>query len=212
MVFYYLSGGYMIYMGKHKEENEDLIKYGWPEDVWFHVDDYSSAHVYMRLKPGDTIDTIPPNVLEDCCQLVKANSIEGNKVNNVTIVYTPWTNLKKTNDMAVGQVGFHDAKLVKKYHIEKRQNQIINRLNKTKEEKFPNLAEEKAQRDREEREKAKADLKKKKEAEKQQEAEKRRQAELKSYSSLFEDQTSVKTNAELQKMNLSAKDYEEDFI
>lgn len=31
-------------MGKDKYENEDLIKYGHPEDCWFHVDDLSSAH------------------------------------------------------------------------------------------------------------------------------------------------------------------------
>lgn len=30
--------------------DEDLIKWGWPEDVWFHVDKYSSAHVYLRLR------------------------------------------------------------------------------------------------------------------------------------------------------------------
>ena len=41
--------GYRIYMGKDKFENEDLIKWGWPEDVWFHVDDLSSAHVYLRM-------------------------------------------------------------------------------------------------------------------------------------------------------------------
>ena len=29
--------------------DEDLIKWGWPEDVWFHVDKVSSAHVYLRL-------------------------------------------------------------------------------------------------------------------------------------------------------------------
>lgn len=29
--------------------DEDLIRWGWPEDVWFHVDKYSSAHVYLRL-------------------------------------------------------------------------------------------------------------------------------------------------------------------
>ena len=52
-------------MGKDKYENEDLIAYGWPEDVWyifkgvclinrFHVDEVSSAHVYIRLnKVGD---------------------------------------------------------------------------------------------------------------------------------------------------------------
>jgi len=37
-------------MGRDKYENEDLIKYMWPEDVWFHVDDLSSAHVYLRMK------------------------------------------------------------------------------------------------------------------------------------------------------------------
>ncbi len=30
--------------------DEDLIKWGWPEDVWFHVDKVSSAHVYLRLR------------------------------------------------------------------------------------------------------------------------------------------------------------------
>lgn len=52
MVYYFTaSDGCTIYMGKDKHENEHLIKYGWPEDVWFHVDDLSSAHVYLRL-PG----------------------------------------------------------------------------------------------------------------------------------------------------------------
>lgn len=37
--------GSSLYMGEDKFENEDLIKYGWPEDFWFHVDNLSSAHV-----------------------------------------------------------------------------------------------------------------------------------------------------------------------
>lgn len=50
MVYFFQSrDGHLIYIGKDKYENEDLIKYGWPEDVWFHADDYSSAHVYLRL-------------------------------------------------------------------------------------------------------------------------------------------------------------------
>lgn len=44
------EGGAVLYMGKDKFENEDLIKYAWPEDVWFHVDKESSAHVYIRLE------------------------------------------------------------------------------------------------------------------------------------------------------------------
>lgn len=43
----------------------------------FHVDKLSSAHVYLRLPDGITIDTIPAEILEECCQLVKQNSIQG---------------------------------------------------------------------------------------------------------------------------------------
>lgn len=35
MVYYYLANdGHVIYMGKDKFENEELIKWGWPEDIW----------------------------------------------------------------------------------------------------------------------------------------------------------------------------------
>lgn len=37
----------------------------------------SSAHVYLRLHESWSWDEIPPKVLIDCAQLVKANSIEG---------------------------------------------------------------------------------------------------------------------------------------
>ena len=42
MVFFFVTtSGHEVYMGKDKYENEDLIKYGLPEDIWFHVDDLS---------------------------------------------------------------------------------------------------------------------------------------------------------------------------
>ncbi|CAG8546874.1 14651_t:CDS:2, partial [Ambispora leptoticha] len=55
-----------------------------------------------------TWDTIPQKLLNDLGQLVKANSIEGVKRPNVVVVYTPWKNLKKTGEMDVGQVSFHN--------------------------------------------------------------------------------------------------------
>ena len=83
-----------IYMGREKVESsydsplacssltywrapdEDLIKYALPQDVWFHVDKLSSAHVYLRLPESITSwDAIPDALLVDCAQLVKANSI-----------------------------------------------------------------------------------------------------------------------------------------
>jgi thiamine pyrophosphate-dependent acetolactate synthase large subunit-like protein len=100
---------------------------------------------------GENIEDIPKEVLMDCAHLVKANSIQGCKMNNVNVVYTPWSNLKKTADMDVGQIGFHRQKDVKIVTVEKNVNEILNRLQKTKSERFPDLAAEKESRDREER-------------------------------------------------------------
>jgi len=130
----------------------------------FHADNLSSAHIYLRLPEGSDWENIPQDLLTDCTQLTKANSIEGNKKDNVNVVYTPWSNLKKDGSMAVGQVGFKDQRKVKKILVETRTNAIVNRLNKTKEERFPDLAEEKEEREREIRnQEKKAMLERKKE-------------------------------------------------
>ncbi|XP_053981648.1 coiled-coil domain-containing protein 25 isoform X7 [Hylaeus anthracinus] len=189
MVYYFTSEVVQppvtLFMGVDKYENEDLIKWGWPEDVWFHVDKYSSAHVYLRLHPGQTIDDIPSTVLEDAAQLVKANSIDGNKINDVDVVYTMWSNLKKTQGMEVGQVGFHKDKDVYKIHVSKRINSIVNRLIKTKRSEQVNFRAEREQRDRNEREDKKKLMKEQKEQEKAKEKQRKEEADMRSYNSLF---------------------------
>ncbi|XP_045542313.1 coiled-coil domain-containing protein 25 isoform X2 [Papilio machaon] len=189
MVFYFTSNvvspPVTLFMGADKHENEDLIKWGWPEDVWFHVDKVSSAHVYLRLAPGQTIDDIPNSVLDDACQLVKANSIMGNKMNDIDIVYTMWSNLKKTPSMDVGQVAFHRDKDVRKVKVAKRSNEIVNRLQKTKKEAFPDLRQERENRDKSEREDKKKLLREKKEKEKEEEKRKKDEQELRSYATLM---------------------------
>lgn len=189
MVLYFTSNvvspPVIIFMGIDKYENEDLIKWGWAEDVWFHVDKLSSAHVYLRLQPGQTLDDISAAVLEDCAQLVKANSIQGNKMNNIEVVYTMWSNLKKSPSMEVGQVGFHKDKEVRKIKVEKRINEVVNRLNKTKEERASNLQAEWEEKERQNREDKRRLLREQKDREKEEEKRKKDQAELKNYSSLM---------------------------
>jgi hypothetical protein len=55
--------GYTIYMGKDKYENEELIRWGWPEDIWFHVDDLSSAHVYLRQPEVGFLGSFPRSLV-----------------------------------------------------------------------------------------------------------------------------------------------------
>ncbi|XP_046676005.1 coiled-coil domain-containing protein 25 [Homalodisca vitripennis] len=189
MVFYFVSNvvspPVTLFMGLDKYENEELIKWGWPEDVWFHVDKLSSAHVYLRLKPGQTIDDIPSAVLEDAAQLVKANSITGNKMNDIDVVYTMWQNLKKTDGMEVGQVSFHKDKEVRKMRVAKRVNEIVNRLNKTKTTKEVDLRAERETRDQREREDQKRIQKALREKQKEEEKRKQEEAELRSYTTLM---------------------------
>ncbi|XP_009782668.1 uncharacterized protein LOC107783964 [Nicotiana tabacum] len=215
MVFYFKarpeSGDYTIFMGLDKYENEELIKYGFPEDIWFHVDKMSSAHVYLRLNKGQTFDDIPEGVLEDCAQLVKANSIQGNKVNNVDVVYTPWQNLKKTASMDVGQVSFHNPKMVRTVKVEKRINEIVNRLNRTKVERKPDLKAEREAVNAAERAERKQQLREKKRREEMDRLEKERQAEMRSYKNLMVADK-MTSNKDIASTNKSLQELEEDFM
>ncbi|KAL4423216.1 hypothetical protein ABPG77_000008 [Micractinium sp. CCAP 211/92] len=218
MVFYFTPRGHgpgpedwLLYMGADKYENEDLIKYSLPHDVWFHVDNLSSAHVYLRLPQGKTMADIPKDTLEDACQLVKANSIQGNKVNNLAIVYTPAANLRKSADMAVGQVGFHNENAVKRAHVARRLNEIVNRLNKTQVEKFPDLAAEKAAWEKEQAGMRKAHAVAQKRSEKEEKEEQRRQQDMLDYKHIMRDDAMV-TAGELREKYGTAEDYEDDFM
>lgn len=71
------------------------------------------------------------DAIADACQWVKAGSIEGSKKASVVVVYTPWANLRKDGSMAVGQIGFHNDKLVRKVAVVEKDKEAVRRLEKT---------------------------------------------------------------------------------
>ncbi|KAM0281424.1 hypothetical protein ACHAQH_003547 [Verticillium albo-atrum] len=220
MVYYFTSNvvepSARVYVGKDKFENEDLIQYGWEEDVCpprsqtqFHADKLSSAHIYLRLREGEQWDNIPKALLDDLAQLTKANSIEGNKKDNVTVIYTPWSNLKKDGSMATGQVSFKDPRKVKRILVPQRENPIVNRLNKTKVEAKPDFAQEREDRLKElrQRDQAAMLLRRKEEARVAQERKEKKYQKDHAYDDLFtEDALEGSSN-----QNRDA-DWEDDFM
>eukprot|EP00158_Paraphelidium_tribonemae_P000997 Partr_v1_DN23821_c0_g1_i1_m64046 putative Coiled-coil domain-containing protein len=213
MVYYFTSRVVdppaLIFMGKDKFENEELIKHGLADDIWWHVDKLSSAHVYLRLpsvfnpkfsthnERENWWSQIEEELLVDCAQLVKANSIEGNKKDNVPVVYTPTSNLFKTRGMETGQVSFRKDKMVRRTMVKSRENAIINRLMKTRVEKsvddFKNeVAEIKKQWAAESREVAR----KRREEDLKLQRERKAMKELTSYDQSFK-QTNMTSNAEV---------------
>ena len=214
MVYYFESNTTdppaLIYVGKDKFENEDLIKHGWDNDVWFHVDKLSSAHVYLRLPDGMSWDNIPEELLDDLGQLTKANSIEGNKKDNLVIIYTPWANLKKSGEMDTGQVSFHKNKQVKKVQVRTRVNEIVNRLNKTKKEDYPDFQELKIKHEKEIRRKGRAQTKEQEFLERELIKEQQRIKQEGGYAALFKEEA-MYTNKGLD-LSKTVIELEEDFM
>lgn len=60
--------------------------------------------------------------------------------------------------MDVGQVSFKDPRKVKRVFVPQRENPIVNRLNKTKQERKPDLKQERDDVEKEKRRKANAAL------------------------------------------------------
>ncbi|KAF7312526.1 NFACT-R-1 domain-containing protein [Mycena indigotica] len=219
-----------IYMGKDKVENEDLIKYALTTDIWFHVDKLSSAHVYLRLPEDGSMswEAIPMPLLTDCAQLVKANSIEGNKKDNLTIIYTPADNLKKTGDMAVGQVSFHNDKRVKRgmftlaqtailptrtVHVATRENPIVNRLNKTKVERVVDHEQDRVDRLKREGAARRAAANEKKKADAELAKMREEEKNARSYDTLFEQQENeYEDEDEERDKGKSVRELEDDFM
>jgi hypothetical protein len=199
-----------IYAGRDKFENEDLIKYGLPIDIWFHVDDLSSPHVYLVCLPGYDMNNLPLEVVEDCSQLVKAGSIEGCKKSSVKIVYTPWDNLHKDGSMDTGQVGFHQPLKRKFFKCEKK-NDIVNRMTKTKVDKPSSTIRERkddyerAQRTTQKRAHRQREEREDKEKE---ETDKKKQQED-DFAALFKDEDQKISNKDL---TITAEEYENDFM
>ena len=133
----------------------------------------------------------------------------GNKKDNITIIYTPWSNLLKTAGMATGQVSFHNTKLTKKIFVPERQNPIVNRLNKTKVEKFPDLREEKEEYLKKKRKEERKLREEKKLAEKR---EKKEREELKWQKEHAYDDLMNEENVMMSSNQNRASDFEDDFM
>ena len=67
----------IIYVGENKYDNDYMYKKIPENSIFFHLNDLSSAHVYITF--SDKIENIDIKLVEQCCFLTKKHS-KANKV------------------------------------------------------------------------------------------------------------------------------------
>lgn len=107
--------------------------------------------------------------------------------------------------MAAGQVTFHNHKLVRKVYVKQRENPIVNRLNKTRVEKYPDLRAEKEEdtKKKQRGDRKTRDEQRAKEKKKQQEYEQLKWQKDHAYDDMFTDENLEASNNQ---------DRDEDFL
>ena len=98
---------YEIFIGRNKQENWDIIDKSNQTDIWFHVANASSSHIF--LKTEEPINKIPKQVITRCACLCKSYSSSAS-VKKCEIIYTTISNIQKGEH--VGEVITQNTKKI----------------------------------------------------------------------------------------------------
>ena len=93
---------YDIYVGENAEENFQIISNANQNDLWFHLDQFSSPHVILRNSKDLKRNKIPKQLIKSAAELCKLHSRFKTVSKKIGIIYTEVKNVKKTK--VVGQV------------------------------------------------------------------------------------------------------------
>ena len=85
---------YVIYCGRDAKGNDALLDASEPEDIWFHVANFSSGHVILKNEKKSTVKKVPRQVIKRCACICKSTiKAKG----TVDIIYTQRKNVTKTD-------------------------------------------------------------------------------------------------------------------
>jgi predicted ribosome quality control (RQC) complex YloA/Tae2 family protein len=90
-----------FYIGRSQQENHDVIDFGGPDDLWFHVADQSSCHVVAVL-PVDCDRKQRSKIIRHGARLCKQYTNSVKSASNVPITYAPIRHV--TKDTVPGRV------------------------------------------------------------------------------------------------------------
>lgn len=85
----------IIYIGKNKEANDQLVKNAKDSDYWFHLDAYPSCHIILE----SSIEfPITNEMIVFCANLVKQNTKYKN-IPKLKVIYCEIKNVTRTKEL-----------------------------------------------------------------------------------------------------------------
>ncbi len=90
----YQNCDYIIWIGQNSKDNWEIIDNASDHDIWFHLEEFSSPHVILRMTEDIKLKAVPKWLLIECAIACKQKSSQ-KKMNKVTIIYTNIKNVKK---------------------------------------------------------------------------------------------------------------------
>lgn len=97
-------------IGKNAEHNSEIISLSSPDDLWFHLDNYPSAHVILHIPDGILLNKKNKHkIIVQGAVLCKANSNKKSD-KNVCISYAPIKHVHLTD--IPGQVTLSEKKTI----------------------------------------------------------------------------------------------------
>ena len=105
-----ISENIVFYVGENASDNFDVIDKGNPNDIWFHVKEFSSCHVLARI-PEYLGKRELKTIVKHGALLCKQNTNKFANVKDVEIMYTQLQNVSKTSK--IGCVNVTCSKTIK---------------------------------------------------------------------------------------------------
>ncbi len=94
------ADGYDMFVGRNDRQNDELVKMGKGNDLWFHIRDFPGSHVLVRVKRGADV---PRGTIEEAARLAVKYSSRAQEGKG-TVVYTNVKYLKKPKGAKPGAV------------------------------------------------------------------------------------------------------------
>jgi predicted ribosome quality control (RQC) complex YloA/Tae2 family protein len=91
---------YIIKIGNNAEDNWKVIDDSDELDIWFHLDEYPSAHIVLKTNKKE-LNTINKQILFKCASECRnrTNIKDIKKDKKIKVIYTEIKNIKKGNDI-----------------------------------------------------------------------------------------------------------------